>query len=94
MIFASGTLAPLHAYASELAQEFPVRLENDHVIDKHKQVMVSILTHDINQKELNFSYKSREDNSFYISVGHTLIRIFRTVKGGVLVFVPSYTVLN
>jgi len=36
VIFASGTLAPMHAYASELGQEFPVRLENDHVIDKRK----------------------------------------------------------
>ena len=34
VIFASGTLAPLHAVACEMEQQFPIRLENDHVIDK------------------------------------------------------------
>lgn len=43
IIFASGTLAPMHAYASELNESFPVRLENDHVIDKKKQVMLCVL---------------------------------------------------
>ena len=58
---ASGTLAPLYAYQYELGNEFPVRLENSHVVDKQKQVMVSILTHDVSEREINFSYKTRED---------------------------------
>lgn len=36
VIFASGTLAPLNSYASEMETVFPVRVENDHVIDKNK----------------------------------------------------------
>ena len=52
------------------------------------------MTHDVNQREINFSYKSRGDSQFYVSVAHTLIRLFRQVKGGVLVFVPAYSVLN
>ena len=36
VVVVSGTLAPMHAYASELDQEFPIRLENDHVINKKK----------------------------------------------------------
>lgn len=32
MILTSGTLAPLDSYASELSLEFPIRLENPHVI--------------------------------------------------------------
>lgn len=35
VIFTSGTLAPLNTYASELDTTFPVKLENDHVIDKN-----------------------------------------------------------
>jgi len=49
-------------------QEFPIRLENDHVIDKEKQVMVAVLTHDLMRREINFSYKSREDNQFYVNI--------------------------
>lgn len=57
-------------------------------------MLVSVLTHDLQGKEINFSYKSREDAGFYVSVAHTLIKLFRQIKGGVLVFVPAYTVLN
>ena len=94
VILASGTLAPLYAYQYEMGQDFPVRLENDHVVDKQKQVMVGILTHDIAEKEVNFSYKSREDSQFYLNVAHTLIRVFKHIKGGVLIFVPAYNVLT
>ena len=45
-------------------------------------------------KNINFSYKTREDIVFYITFAKTLMRIFSTIKGGILVFVPSYTVLN
>lgn len=45
-------------------------------------------------REINFSYKTREDCAFYVSFAKTLMRLFTSIKGGVLVFVPSYTVLN
>ena len=76
MIFASGTLSPLNSYASEMETCFPVRVENDHVIDKNKQVMVALLTKDVDGRAINFSYKTREDDNFFIGFAHTLIRIF------------------
>lgn len=94
VMFCSGTLAPMHAYQSELQQEFPVRLENDHVIDKKKQVTLAVLTKDHQGNPLNFSYKSRDDQGFYINFAQTLIRLFRQIKGGVLIFLPAYSVLT
>jgi Rad3-related DNA helicase len=46
VIFASGTLAPLNSYASEMETDFPVQIENDHVVDKTKQVLVGVLPSD------------------------------------------------
>ena len=74
---------------------FPVRVENDHVIDKNKQVMVALLTSDVDGRRINFSYKTREDEHFYVGFAHTLIKIFQSIKlGGILIFLPSYVVLN
>jgi regulator of telomere elongation helicase 1 len=76
-----------------MEQEFPIRLENAHVI-KPEQVMCAVLTHDSTGKEINFSYKQREDINFYISLSQSLMRLFQKVRGGVLIFVPAYSVLN
>jgi Rad3-related DNA helicase len=95
VIFASGTLAPLNSYACEMETSFPIRVENDHVIDKNKQVMVGLLTKDIDQRPMNFSYKTREDSNFFIGLAHTLLRIFKSIKlGGILIFLPSYVVIS
>ena len=57
--------------------------------------MVALLTQDNDGRPINFSYKTREDDNFFIAFAHTLISIFRSIKlGGILVFVPSYVVLN
>ena len=94
VIFTSGTLAPLNTYASELDTIFPVKLENEHVIDKER-VLVGIVTSDLDNKKLTFSYDKREDADFFVSFAKSLQRIFQAVpKGGILVFLPSYTVLK
>lgn len=96
MIFTSGTLAPLNTYASELETIFPVKLENDHVIPKdNNQVMVGIMTTDLANQKISFSFDKRDDSDFFISFAKTLARIFLNVpQGGILVFLPSYTVLK
>lgn len=57
--------------------------------------MVSILENDIENQKICFSYEKREDSNFFINFAKTLSRIFQTIpKGGILVFLPSYTVLK
>ena len=41
--------------------EFPIQIENDHVVDKSLQVLVGVLPNDHNARPINFSYKARED---------------------------------
>ena len=38
VLLTSGTLAPLKSFESELTLEFPIKLENGHVIDTKAQV--------------------------------------------------------
>lgn len=52
------------------------------------------MTRDCDNRELNFSYKSREDAQAMIGFGKTVIRVFKAIQAGVLIFLPSYTVLN
>lgn len=56
--------------------------------------MVGVVTTDIDGNEISFSYKQREDSSFLISLAKTLNKIFLRIKGGILVFLPSYAVLK
>lgn len=41
VVLASGTLAPMDSFASELGMQFDVRLETGHVVDTSKQLWVS-----------------------------------------------------
>lgn len=57
--------------------------------------MVGILTNDIEEKKISFTFEKREDTTFFVSLARTLGLIFSKVPhGGILVFVPSYTVLK
>lgn len=57
--------------------------------------MVSVLTHDLDDKPITFAYNNREDTNFFLSFARTLQRIFSKInRGGILVFLPSYTVLK
>lgn len=69
-------MAPLNTYASELETTFPVKLENDHVIDKNNQVLVGVLTNDLEDNKIVFSFDKREDSNFFLVFAKTLHRIF------------------
>ncbi len=92
VIFTSGTLAPLNTFQSELDTPFPVTLETDHVSEKG-QVLVAALTCDHESKPVRFGYQSGEE--VCTSLARTLTRLVAKVpQGGVLVFLPSYSMLK
>ena len=43
MILTSGTLSPLDSFAAQFQMDFPVRLENPHVIDPHQVQCLFVL---------------------------------------------------
>ncbi|CDW74129.1 regulator of telomere elongation helicase 1 homolog [Stylonychia lemnae] len=50
---------------------------------------------DLDDNKITFSFDKRDDQNFFLAFAKTLSRIFTKVQqGGILVFLPSYTVLK
>uniref|UniRef100_H2YDL1 Regulator of telomere elongation helicase 1 homolog n=1 Tax=Ciona savignyi TaxID=51511 RepID=H2YDL1_CIOSA len=92
IILTSGTLSPLESFTSELQIDFPVTLENDHVIDKH-QVFVVTLSKGKMGGSLSSTFKTRQDTNHIEEIGHTVVDLIAASPGGALVFFPSYSAM-
>jgi len=93
IILTSGTLSPLQATAEEIGLPFPVQLENQHIVTA-SQVWCGVLGAGPDGTQLNSSFKSRSDPKYLAALGQVIIMILKIVPKGVLVFFPSYGLLN
>lgn len=93
LVLTSGTLSPMDSFASELGLDFPIRLENPHVITK-PQVWAGVIKSGpdvgaLKGNRLTSAFYARGEASS-IELGRALIRIASIVPDGLLVFFPSY----
>ncbi|XP_023601308.1 regulator of telomere elongation helicase 1 isoform X3 [Myotis lucifugus] len=93
LLLTSGTLAPVSSFALEMQIPFPVCLENPHVIDKH-QIWVGIVPRGPDGAQLSSAFDKRFSDECLSSLGKALVNITRVVPHGLLVFFPSYPVLE
>jgi len=93
IILTSGTLSPLQATAEEIGLDFPVRLENQHIVTS-SQVWCGVMGSGPDGTTLNSSYNTRNDPKYLSALGQIVIMILKIVPKGVLVFFPSYGLLN
>ncbi|XP_067856661.1 regulator of telomere elongation helicase 1 isoform X2 [Heptranchias perlo] len=93
LILTSGTLAPLSSFTLEMQIPFPIILENPHVIDKH-QIWIGIVPKGPDGAQLSSAYDKRFSPEYMSSLGKTMINLSRVVPNGLLVFFPSYPVLD
>ncbi|XP_007952887.2 regulator of telomere elongation helicase 1 [Orycteropus afer afer] len=93
LILTSGTLAPVSSFALELQIPFPVCLENPHVIDKH-QIWVGIIPKGPDGAQLSSAFDRRFSDECLSSLGKTVGNLARVVPHGLLVFFPSYPVME
>jgi regulator of telomere elongation helicase 1 len=93
ILVTSGTLSPLDSYALELDLPFPNRLENPHIISSD-QIHVRVMGRGVSQKLLTSSYERRQETEYYVELGNTLASLSRVIPGGMLVFFPSYGVME
>ncbi|KAJ3322788.1 DEAD H (Asp-Glu-Ala-Asp His) box helicase 11 [Boothiomyces sp. JEL0866] len=97
VIFAGGTLSPIKEFINELVPSVePARIHQfscDHVIPPD-QMMPIVLTSGPTGKELKFTYENRNDPLIINEVGRAIANICNVVKGGVVVFFPSYSYLE
>ncbi|XP_039092874.1 LOW QUALITY PROTEIN: regulator of telomere elongation helicase 1 [Hyaena hyaena] len=93
LILTSGTLAPVSSFALEMQIPFPVCLENPHVISKH-QIWVGIVSKGPDGAQLSSAFDKRFSDACLSSLGKALGNIARVVPHGLLVFFPSYPVME
>ncbi|XP_068769164.1 regulator of telomere elongation helicase 1 isoform X2 [Struthio camelus] len=93
IILTSGTLSPLSSFTMEMQIPFPVCLENPHVIDKH-QLWVGIIPKGPDGTVLTSTYEKRFSEEYLSSLGKTIGNLVRVVPHGLLVFFPSYPVMD
>lgn len=93
ILVTSGTLSPLASYALELGIPFQHRLENPHII-QNDQIHVRVIGKGVSGKDLTSSYDRRQDNDYYAELGNTLVSLARIVPAGMLIFFPSYGVME
>ncbi|KAI9160826.1 hypothetical protein LWI28_011852 [Acer negundo] len=93
IILTSGTLSPMDSFAQELKLDFPVRLENPHVISSN-QIWAGVVPAGPSGYSLNSSYRNRDSLEYKQELGNAIVNIARIVPDGLLVFFPSYYLLD
>jgi len=73
--------------------EFKQKLENPHVISTD-QVNISILKRGLGSSEFKFDYQSRDNHEMIDDLSTTIGKISSRVPGGILMFFPSYKLMN
>ncbi|KAL0319224.1 UNVERIFIED_CONTAM: Regulator of telomere elongation helicase 1 [Sesamum angustifolium] len=93
IILTSGTLSPMDSFAEELKLEFPIRLENPHVISGN-QIWAGVAPVGPSGYSFNSSYRSRGSVEYKLELGNAIVNFARIVPDGLLVFFPSYYLLD
>lgn len=93
IILTSGTLAPLKPLISELALDVDHQLENPHII-KPTQVLAKIISQGPDGTPLNCGFNNRDNPKYIHSLALTIKTVASCTPNGLLVFFPSYVLMN
>ncbi|GLE00638.1 hypothetical protein PINS_up009395 [Pythium insidiosum] len=94
VILTSGTLSPMDSFAGELGTEFPIRLEASHVVDMRRQVFIGAVMNGPGGVDLSCVYRNQQEFRFQDSMGELLHQYAQVVPGGLLMFFPSYMLME
>ncbi|XP_063988167.1 Fanconi anemia group J protein homolog [Diachasmimorpha longicaudata] len=93
IILASGTLAPIVSFASELGTTFKQILQNQHVISRDN-VHIRVVPQGPQGVSLKAVYSNTSQWNFQDELGKVILEICESVPFGILCFLPSYSLLN
>jgi Rad3-related DNA helicase len=93
IILASGTLAPLQSWESELRVPFPVRLEGAHVVARSR-LWCGVFPSGPSGKTLDSSFNNRDNTQYLDELGALICNACKVVPHGVLAFFGSYSALE
>lgn len=68
-------------------------MENPHIIQPN-QVYIRVIGRGVSDQLLNSSYERREDKDYIAELGNTLVALSKVIPGGMLIFFPSYSVMD
>ncbi|KAK9837585.1 hypothetical protein WJX74_000931 [Apatococcus lobatus] len=94
ILLTSGTLAPLATFASELGAPFENTLEAPHVVNMQKQVRACAIATGPDGFQLQATYRYNNHSAFQDSIGLAILEAAKVVPDGMLVFFPSYSLLD
>jgi regulator of telomere elongation helicase 1 len=72
---------------------FPVQLSNPHIIGDN-QLFAGVFKVGPGEVRLSSSFQNRNDTSYLKSLGELIVKVCSVVPKGVLVFFPSYSVMD
>ncbi|XP_064624303.1 regulator of telomere elongation helicase 1-like [Lineus longissimus] len=93
IILTSGTLSPIESFSMEMGIDFPISLQNPHIIQEH-QVFVAAVTKGPDDNKLLSNYDNRGTDEYRGSLGNAVVNFARAVPNGLLMFFPSYPVMT
>lgn len=93
VIITSGTLTPLHSIEKELETSFPIKREFKHIITS-EQLKIFVLGQAPNGYSLKSNFEESKKDEYKMSLGKTLLPVFKVLPFGTLVFFPSYRSLE
>ena len=94
-MFTSGTLSPISYYEIRLGLKFGVIFNNDNVFDSKKNLKVAVINKSLDKRQnFNFTYRNRENIILFKELGNAIISIISVIPNGVLVFFPSYGLMQ
>lgn len=93
VILTSGTLSPMDSFAYELKLDFPIRIENPHVISSN-QIWAGVVPAGPSGYSFNSSYRNRDVLEYKRELGNAIVNFTRIVPDGLLVFFSSYYVME
>jgi len=93
IMLASGTLSPIPFLVQELMIPFPVQLSNPHIIGDN-QLFSGVFKTGPGNVRLSSSFNTRNDPKYLQSLGELIVKVCSIVPKGVLVFFPSYSVMD
>ena len=93
VLLASGTLAPMHSFVSELQVPFEHQIEATHVINTSRQLWFGTIGLDSEGAALNASFKAMS-LPMLDAIGRAVRSYCTIVPNGVLCFLPSYSALE
>jgi fanconi anemia group J protein len=94
IIVTSGTLAPLDSFAGELDVNFSVTKSLPHVVDIQRQVYTSVVAVGPGMVRMDTTYRNASNFMWQDSLGFAIVDYCKIIPGGVLIFFPSYRLLN